>query len=107
LRAPDERLPYFGDDVYFTAHDPMHLVQARPELAKSLQLWLDIGEEDESHSSVAELRSVLQHLGIAHVWRVFTGEHDGDYWSRHAAEYLRFYARSVRLPITGGATAQM
>jgi enterochelin esterase-like enzyme len=69
--------------------------------------WLDVGEDDVWHSSVAQLRSALQRLGVRHVWRVSAGEHDGDYWSSHAPDYLRFYARAVRPEVGAGATAQL
>jgi enterochelin esterase-like enzyme len=107
LRSFDARLPYFGDQAYFSTHDPLQLVQAQPERARPLQLWLDVGADDGWYSAVAELHTALDRAGVGHVWRVYAGGHDGPYWTAHAADYLRFYAAALRSEPARGGTAQL
>jgi enterochelin esterase-like enzyme len=95
LRTFDERLSYFGDWSYFNAHDPVHLVYEHPEMARALKLWVDVGDDDVWHSAVVELEAALERCGVQHMWRVYPGGHDGEYWTAHAPDYLRFYARTL------------
>jgi enterochelin esterase-like enzyme len=96
LRSFSERLPYFGDQPHFSAHDPLQLVQQHPERVRGLQLWLDVGEQDVWHASVVSLHAALDHAGAHHLWRVYPGEHDAQYWTTHTGHYLRFYSRALR-----------
>ena len=105
LRSFDERLPYFGDSAYFNAHDPLHLVYAHPEVARSLQIWIDVGDDDMWHDSIAQLEAALERSAVQHIWRIYAGAHDSEYWSAHTDDYLHFYARALRLPHSAVAMA--
>jgi S-formylglutathione hydrolase FrmB len=54
LRDRDSLPPYFGDQAYFEAHDPTSLILREPQVARSLRLWLDIGEGDYFLGTVTE-----------------------------------------------------
>jgi S-formylglutathione hydrolase FrmB len=66
-----------------------HDVIARAGRLAGTRLWLDAGDADpflagdRAFSEAADVRL-----------RITPGGHDGDYWDRHWARYLRFYARS-------------
>ncbi len=87
---------FFGDEAYFDAHDPVHLVQQYPERARPLKIFLDVGDQDtEWHDSDASFNDLLTQLNIPHEWHTWPGTHDGAYWGGHSADYLRFYAAAL------------
>jgi enterochelin esterase-like enzyme len=76
-------------------YDPIYLA-ADPAVRK-LRIYLDIGEDDQFFSGMAELHAALTSAGVAHDYFIFPGYHkvspvDESYWSEHVAEYLAFYA---------------
>ena len=92
---------YFGNEAYFEAHDPSHLFTAHPEIARTLKLWIDVGEKDAWLPVVSALHTQLQTEDIAHEWHTFTGDtltggHTGEYWSTHIPDYLRFYSSAFK-----------
>ena len=90
--------PFFGDDEYFARHDPPSLFRARPDVARTLALWIDIGEEDLAWLPVtAALHEQLEEQGVPHEWHLWPGEHFDDYWRAHTADYLRFYTEAFAL----------
>jgi enterochelin esterase-like enzyme len=96
LRDFADRLPFFGDEAFFDAHDPAHLVQAHPEQARELKIFLDVGEQDTDwHDKAAAFNDLLNQLGIPHEWHTWPGVHDAVYWGGHTADYLRFYAAAL------------
>jgi enterochelin esterase-like enzyme len=87
---------FFGDEAYFDAHDPVHLVQQYPDRARQMKIFLDVGEQDTAwHDSVASFNDLLTQLDIPHEWHTWSGIHDGAYWGGHSADYLRFYAAAL------------
>lgn len=95
LRRRDTAPPYFGDQSYFNAHDPLYLFQTRPEVARALTLWLDVGGDDSWRPADEAFHRQLLDEGIAHTWHEYPGGHEDAYWSAHTAEYLRFYATAL------------
>jgi S-formylglutathione hydrolase FrmB len=61
-----------------------HLPLTRP-------LWLDVGRRDPFRAATVDLG---KRLGVR--VRVWAGGHDGSYWRRHTAAYVRFYARALK-----------
>jgi S-formylglutathione hydrolase FrmB len=92
----------FGDAEWFSEHDPLSLVEAHPDVARRLTIWLDVGDGDLTwRPPVVDLHEHLTALGVPHQFHVLSGHHNGDdYWSVHSAEYLRFYNSAL-----GGPTA--
>jgi S-formylglutathione hydrolase FrmB len=97
LRPYKEMPPFFGDEAYFNAHDPVPLVQAHPDIAKTLRLWIDVGVDDPWLPSAEAFHQQLLRAGIPHEWHVWPGTHSGDYWSAHTADYLDFYGQALAL----------
>jgi len=96
LRDYDTALEYFGDEQFFDAHDPTHLVQAHPEIARQLKISVDVGEQDADwHDRTVTFHDLLTRLNIPHAWYTWPGEHDAVYWGGHCADYLRFYATAL------------
>jgi enterochelin esterase-like enzyme len=87
--------PFFGDEDYFDAHDPIHLLHDRLEVARSLDLWLDVGSSDPLWRTASEqLHQQLTADGVPHEWHSWPGQHNGLYWHAHMDDYLRFYSAS-------------
>ena len=74
------------------ARDPLQ--QAKTAELSNLSVWLDCGDEDSYafYEGCALLEETLRTRGIPVTYHLNPGKHDGDYWSAHAAEYLRFHA---------------
>jgi enterochelin esterase-like enzyme len=100
LRRHKDAFPFFGDQAYFNAHDPVYLVQTRPAVARSFALWLDIGTEDTWREADRGFQRQLAGASAAHQWREHAGGHDAAYWTAHLAEYLGFYGAALSRPST-------
>ena len=89
---PRERLPsFFGDDAYYKAHDPVQTYATSPEIARTLKIWIDLGENDPWLAPITSFHGQLQSDGIPHEWNVYAGEHEVQYWAVHVVDYLNFY----------------
>ena len=59
-------------------------------------LRFDCGTEDQLIEPNRELHRALDELSIPHVYEEFAGGHEWDYWEKHLADSLRFFARIER-----------
>ena len=84
--------------AYFEAHYPVTMMQADPETARGLRIFLDTGDEDIWIAEVTAFHELLLSLNIDHVWSNGPGTHFGDYWGPNLPMYLTFYADAF----TGG-----
>jgi len=64
-------------------------------VARSLAIWIDVGDQDEWRATAEAFHRDLDELGIAHIWRVWPGGHRGAYWGAHVADYARFYGAAL------------
>ncbi|HLH25717.1 MAG TPA: OpgC domain-containing protein [Chloroflexota bacterium] len=94
LRENNEVVPILGEGAEFAARDPVSLAATAPGLDR-VQIWLDIGEDDPWYPRVVELDDVLTACGIDHEFHVWPGDHDGEYWTSHIPDYLRFYSHAL------------
>lgn len=92
LRREDEALVFFGKGKDYAERDPWSLARARPEIARTLALWIDVGDADERHAVVAGFHRELDQLGITHFWRELIGSHSEEYWGGYSPQFLRYYA---------------
>jgi enterochelin esterase-like enzyme len=97
LRGSGDLPAFLGDADAYKKVDPLELALSLDPLAAP-RLWLDVGEEDQWAERVNALHKLLRDRAIAHEYRATPGGHDPDYWRRHAAEYLRFYATALLAP---------
>jgi S-formylglutathione hydrolase FrmB len=95
LRTYEQAFPMFGDRSYFEAHDPVHLCARYVAHARSLKIWIDIGDTDPWNPAATAFHNQLTASAIPHEWHVYAGGHDVDYWRAHAPDYLRFYNRAL------------
>ena len=79
---PQPRVP--GDD------DVMRWMRANRQMLP--QLRFDCGRDDELVDSNRALHDALDDLGISHRYEEFAGAHEWDYWERHFADSLTFFA---------------
>ncbi len=82
---------YFGDAAEYAKRDPMGLVYAKADAARSFALWIDIGDRDPWTGLASQFERELRSLRIDHQWHEWPGDHSGTYWSAHLRDYLRFY----------------
>lgn len=96
LRPDDGSLYFLGTGAEFASKDPISLARTLPiSTLKSLQIWLDIGQDDEWLPDVLVLHNILAERGIPHTWNVLPGGHLWAYWTEHIIDYLRFYSRAM------------
>ena len=96
LRTLDQNPGYFGDAAYFVTIDPVSL--ARTKDLSNLKIWIDIGASDIWLPEATVLHQVLTDRNIPHSWETPPGDHSGDYWFPHIADYLQFYSSSFPSP---------
>jgi enterochelin esterase-like enzyme len=85
----------FDDASDFARHDLVAYARRARRPWGGATLWLDRGDRDWFVRGDATLLTALRghrRRVSAHLWR---GGHDGDYWSAHTADYLRFYSRAL------------
>jgi enterochelin esterase-like enzyme len=73
----------------------VYLFQNRPDVARTLKLWLDVGAGDPWRPADEAFDQQLTGEEIEHVWHEYTGAHEDAYWSAHVSDYLRFYAAAL------------
>jgi S-formylglutathione hydrolase FrmB len=75
----------------FARNDVIAIARARGRAAFGrARLWLDVGSADRFRAADEAFAAAL---GIR--LRVWEGEHEGNYWSAHYGDYLRFYADAL------------
>ena len=87
---------YFGGPNEYAKRDPMTMVRAKPDLARSLSLWIDIGDQDPWTPLAKQFNTELDELKIAHQWRLAQGDHSSAYWQASLGDYLRYYDTALR-----------
>lgn len=95
LRPQGDAPTYLGFGAEFAARDPLALIGAKPEVARSYTWWIDVGTVDPWLTQVTTIHDKLGALGIAHEWHTFAGDHSAAYWSAHVEDYLRYYAGAL------------
>ncbi len=88
---------FFGNQAYFDAHDPVALLRDHPDTAMTLNLWLDVANQDPLwRVSTEALHQQLVAENIPHQWHEWPGQHNGVYWGEHMDDYLAFYNASLQ-----------
>lgn len=98
LRDRNGAPAFFGDAAYFAAHDPISLARDHPDVAKSLKLWIDVGQDDPWRNTAEPFHQQLLAEGIPHEWHVWPGTHNEVYWKAHVGDYLLFYNSAFGQP---------
>lgn len=65
---------------------------ARKRSPYDAPVWIDVGDQDELRNADSLLARELRARGADVTFHVWPGNHDGDYWNQHFADYLKFYA---------------
>ncbi|MGX6446844.1 alpha/beta hydrolase-fold protein, partial [Patulibacter sp. S7RM1-6] len=84
----------YDDAEDFAAHDPIGLVRAG-RARYGVPLWVDRGADDPFAAADAAFVAALRGAGERVTVRGWAGGHEGRYWERHMAAYLRFYADAL------------
>jgi enterochelin esterase-like enzyme len=104
MRIDPEPGTVFADWSYYAGYDPLRLAQSAPNL-QTLQIWIDIGDQDPWRGNAEELHRRLDVRGIANSWKMMPGPHDTPYWVAHSAEYLQFYSQAFQRAVAAPAPA--
>ncbi|MGI8624734.1 MAG: alpha/beta hydrolase, partial [Solirubrobacteraceae bacterium] len=81
----------FDGAADFRRHD----VIAGASRLKDEKLWIDAGDADPFQPGDRAFVAALRRHRIAITVHTWSGGHEGAYWNRHFASYLRFYARRL------------
>lgn len=81
----------FDDAEDFDRHDVLARSAGATNPYAKTPVWLDVGTEDPFRESTAQLGEQIHSRA-----RVWPGQHDGDYWHKHMAAYLGFYAEALK-----------
>ncbi|TMC69794.1 MAG: hypothetical protein E6J13_10525 [Chloroflexi bacterium] len=95
LRPEGDAPSFLGRGADFAARDPLALITAKPELARTYSWWIDSGDADPWVREAAAIHTELSSLGIANEWHSYPGDHSASYWSAHIPDYLAYYARAL------------
>jgi S-formylglutathione hydrolase FrmB len=95
LRHEGDAPTYLGSGADFAARDPLSLIDAKPDLARSYAWWVDAGNVDPWIAQATTIHEKLDALGIANEWRPWPGDHSLAYWSSHVGDYLEYYAGAI------------
>jgi S-formylglutathione hydrolase FrmB len=85
----------FDGAADFERHSVYRYAQSQPRPFGSTALWIDRGDRDPFVPYDTVVVRELQATGARVTSRVWPGEHEGEYWNRHMARYLRFYADAL------------
>ena len=96
LRPESDAPTYLGRGAEFAARDPLLLITAKPDLARTYAWWIDDGDVDPWRAESEAIHDKLDSLGIANEWHPYVGDHSAVYWSAHVADYLGYYGRMLR-----------
>jgi enterochelin esterase-like enzyme len=99
------RLGLFQTDLFGSVglHSPAIFVEERANLIFLIKnratewprLYIDTGQDAETAYN-ASMEAVFTQYNIPHEWHLNVGEHTLAYWSRHALEYLTWYAEGFQ-----------
>lgn len=93
--SPEAAAPGAYDDAEdFARNEPTAAIVAG-RVRYGVPLWLDVGRRDPFAAANRRVADALRRNGEQLTARFPDGEHDGTYWRRGLADYLRFYADAL------------
>jgi S-formylglutathione hydrolase FrmB len=85
----------FDDAADFERNDVVGMVRGNPDAFAGMRVWNDYGDRDPFRVYDEGFVDYLRADGADLSAHTGSGGHDGAYWDRHWARYLRFYANSL------------
>ena len=85
----------FDDAADFERHSVYRFVQSSDRPFGSTALWIDRGDRDPFVPYDAAVVRELRARGARVTSHTWPGEHEGEYWRRHMAQYLSWYAQAL------------
>jgi pimeloyl-ACP methyl ester carboxylesterase len=92
LRAGETSPGAFDDAADFARNDV--LAEAHRRALYGSRVWVDVGTSDPFRAADTAFALALRRQDELVTFHLWPGSHDGGYWRRHIADYLRFYADS-------------
>jgi S-formylglutathione hydrolase FrmB len=85
----------FDSAADFNRNDVVGMVRGNPDAFEGMRVWNDYGDADPFRAYDEGFVGYLRAGGADLSAHSGSGGHDNDYWNRHWAAYLRFYANSL------------
>lgn len=86
---------YFRNPAAYRPYDPFELAPQQAVAARSLRIWLDVGDDDPWLPTVERFHLLLTELGIPHEFSLGSGTHEVTYWGPRMSDYLTFYGLAL------------
>lgn len=86
--------PEVGMSEHWKANSPLHLLdRVDPEKLKSVNYYIDCGDDDFLYKGNAALHVKMRNLEIPHEYRVRNGGHEWSYWRTGLYDGLKFISK--------------
>ncbi|MCS6801838.1 MAG: alpha/beta hydrolase-fold protein [Chloroflexota bacterium] len=85
---------YFRNPAGYRPYDPFELAPQQAAAARSLRIWLDVGDADIWRPTVERFHALLTQLDIPHEFSIGSGIHEFTYWGPRMVDYVTFYGRA-------------
>jgi len=90
----------FGDPFdpdYYRERDPLTLAQDPATQMDELEIYLDVGEDDDiSRPGCERFHEILEGRGKLHTFEICPGGHDNDYFNSRLDEFLEFIWQHIQ-----------
>jgi enterochelin esterase-like enzyme len=78
-----------GDRYYWESIQPTEIaLEINPDDFKDANIFLYIGDKDEFRWSNEKMSKILSEKGIKHIFKVYPGKHERDFWISHFIESI-------------------
>ncbi len=98
LDVPFERVKHRvdihgGDSLYWKSVQPVSVAQElTPQHFDSLNIFFYVGDKDWLLNSNVKMHEILKSKGVDHVFKIYPGKHERDFWFSHFTENLIFHS---------------
>ncbi len=82
-----------GDSLYWRSIQPVSIAQElTPKHFEGLNIFFYVGDKDPLKDSNIKMHEILKNKGIEHIFKIYPGEHNRDFWFSHFKENLVFHS---------------
>jgi len=94
-RVKDKKHIHNGDSIYWYSIQPTSIAQElTPQHFDSLNIFFYVGDKDWLKDSNLKMHEILKSKGVKHEFKIYTGEHNRDFWFSHFVENLIFHSNN-------------
>jgi S-formylglutathione hydrolase FrmB len=94
-RVKDKKYIHGGDSLYWKSIQPTTIAEGlAKEHFDSLNIFFYVGDKDWLRDSNIKMHEILKSKGVPHIFKIYPGEHNRDFWFSHFTENLVFHSNS-------------